>query len=151
MGARGGGEDLWFARGILFECTQCGKCCRGEPGYVWVTRDEIGPMADALKMSREEFAKRYLRREGLRVSLQERSGGDCVLWHGRCTVYAARPKQCRTFPFWKEAIVSKRDFDAMRRGCPGVGHGRRYSCEEILAIAQGLRETSAKDDEGRKG
>jgi uncharacterized protein len=133
--------DLWFARGVRFDCIRCGKCCRGEPGYVWVAAEEITLMAEHLKMSRAVFVRQHVRREGLRLSLKERRGGDCVLWHSRCTVYEARPKQCRTFPFWKEALHAKRAFDAMHRNCPGVGRGKLYTCEEILAIAQGQKDT----------
>ncbi len=133
--------DVWFSRGVQFSCTRCGKCCRGEPGYVWITAEEIDRMAKHRNMPRAEFVRQYVRREGLRLSLKERPGGDCILWHGTCTVYDVRPRQCRTFPFWKEALQAKRVFDAMRRDCPGVGHGKLYTCEEILAIAQGQRET----------
>ena len=28
-------------RGLRFECTQCGDCCTGAPGYVWVNKAEI--------------------------------------------------------------------------------------------------------------
>ena len=141
MGRNDDTPDLWFTRGVQFECVRCGKCCRGEPGYVWVTTEDIAAMAARLKISREKFIRWNVRREGLRLTLKERKGGDCILWHGQCTVYEARPKQCRTFPFWKEALHAKRVFDAMHRDCPGVGRGRFYTCEEILAIAQGQRDT----------
>ena len=141
MADRHESHDVWFARGVLFECTRCGKCCRGEPGYVWITVDEVTRMAEHLKMPRPVFLRQFVRRVGLRLSLKERRGGDCILWHGQCTVYEARPRQCRTFPFWKEALEAKRVFDAMHRDCPGVGRGKFYSCEDILAIAQGQRDT----------
>jgi hypothetical protein len=141
MGRDADTPDLWFARGVQFECVRCGKCCRGEPGYVWVTTEEIAAMAARLKISREKFIRWNVRREGLRLSLKERKGGDCILWHGQCTVYEARPRQCRAFPFWKEALHAKRVFDALHRDCPGVGRGKFYTCEDILAIAQGQRET----------
>ena len=27
----------WYRDGLRFECTRCGACCTGAPGYVWVT------------------------------------------------------------------------------------------------------------------
>ena len=30
------GQQAWYSEGLRFECTQCGACCSGEPGYVWV-------------------------------------------------------------------------------------------------------------------
>jgi len=131
----------WFAAGIRFECQRCGKCCRGEPGFVWVTRVEIERMAGHLNMPRETFARKYVRREGTRLSLKERANGDCVLWDKRCTVYECRPVQCRTFPFWKHALKSRAAFRQTSQSCPGIGKGRLYTCEEILAIAAGQRDT----------
>src|SRR5207248_8895996 len=31
----------WYQDGLAFTCTRCGKCCTGEPGFVWVTDDEL--------------------------------------------------------------------------------------------------------------
>ena len=36
---------LWYRDGLQFECTQCGNCCTGDPGYVWVTPEEIKAIA----------------------------------------------------------------------------------------------------------
>jgi Fe-S-cluster containining protein len=32
----------WFKDGLRFECQRCGRCCRGEPGVVWVNKQERG-------------------------------------------------------------------------------------------------------------
>ena len=133
--------SAWFAGGIRFQCRRCGTCCRGEPGYVWVKPAEIAALAAHLGMSRDEFAKRHVRREDHRLSLTERPNGDCSLWDGRCTVYACRPAQCRNFPFWKHSMGSEAQFIAGARGCPGIGSGRVYGFEEVLAIVAGHRDT----------
>ena len=133
--------EYWFAEGIRFECRRCGRCCRGEPGYVWVTTDEIRLMAEHVGMSPVDFAKKYVRRDGTKLTLKERKNGDCVLWHNTCVVYERRPAQCRTFPFWTHALKSKAAFTDVTRTCPGVGAGPRYTVEDILAIAAGLRDT----------
>ena len=134
-------SEFWFAEGITFECRRCGKCCRGEPGYVWVTTDEIRRMADHLGIPPTELANRYVRRQGTRLSLKEHDNGDCAFWKEECVVYECRPAQCRSFPFWTHALKSKAAFMANCRGCPGVGTGRLYTVEDILAIAAGLRDT----------
>ena len=28
----------WFKEGLKFECQRCGRCCRGEPGVIWVNK-----------------------------------------------------------------------------------------------------------------
>ena len=40
----------WYADGLRFECSQCGDCCTGEPGYVWVDEAEITAMAVEMEM-----------------------------------------------------------------------------------------------------
>ena len=45
----------WYADGLHFSCQQCGGCCTGEPGYVWVSRDELGLIAEFLKISEADL------------------------------------------------------------------------------------------------
>jgi hypothetical protein len=135
---------MWYEQGLRFECTQCGDCCTGAPGYVWMTVAEIERLAAHLGMDRDAFGKRYLRRIGRRYSLIEKANGDCVFWNRGCTVYAARPDQCRTFPFWPENL---RDRDAWRQTsdhCPGIGCGQLYAVDRIERIRRG-EEWAASD------
>lgn len=127
----------WYRDGLRFSCTQCGNCCTGAPGYVWVDAEEIARLAESIGLSAEEFGLRYVRQVGRRYSLVERPNGECVFWDKAvgCTVYEARPTQCRTWPFWEENIESKADWELVGRGCPGVGRGRWHSVEEIEAAA----------------
>jgi len=43
-------ETVWYAHGLHFECTRCGDCCRGAPGYVWVREEEVERIARFLGM-----------------------------------------------------------------------------------------------------
>ena len=62
----------WYHEGLRFTCQQCGNCCRGpDPGYVWVTEDEIAALAKRLDMSLDAFGRRYLRRVGARYTTVE--------------------------------------------------------------------------------
>ena len=72
---------------------------------------------------------------GHRFSLIERPGGDCIFWDksAGCTVYPARPVQCQTWPFWPENVESPEDWDHVRSVCPGSGHGRVYTVDEIVS------------------
>ncbi len=120
--------------GLRFECQQCGKCCRGEPGYVWTTNAEINRMAEALGLTADEFRTSYVRRVGTRLSLKEFPGGDCVLWGGEkrgCLVYSVRPTQCQTFPFWGEHVKSAKAWDDLAGYCPGANKGACFSAKEI--------------------
>lgn len=126
-------EAPWYRDGLAFECTRCGACCTGAPGYVWVGEEELRRLAGHLGLSPEAFAGRYVRRVGPRLSLVERPNGDCIFWDrgSGCTVYPARPVQCRTWPFWPENLETPEDWSRTARRCPGSGRGRVYSLEEI--------------------
>lgn len=133
--------SVWYRDGLCFECTQCGRCCGGSPGVVWVDREEIRRMAGFLNEPVDALWGRFIRRIMLsRVSLIERPNGDCVFLRcgddGRrsCSLYTLRPQQCRTWPFWTSNLTSRSTWDHLRTGCPGINRGRVYSFEQIEAI-----------------
>ena len=124
----------WYHHGLQFECTQCGACCSGAPGYVWVEQEEIDAMADSMGLAVDEFESQFVRRVGAQKSLREYPDGDCILLdpeHRTCLVYKARPVQCRTWPFWDSTLETKKAWKETCEECPGAGKGRLYSLEEI--------------------
>ena len=131
----------WFQAGLRFTCTQCGNCCTGAPGYVWVDADELKAIADHLDMPVFQFRAMHTRAVGRRRSLRERPNGECVFWdHDKgCTVYSARPTQCRTWPFWESNTESPEAWSEMQQGCPGAGKGQFFSAEEITQRVRAKR------------
>jgi uncharacterized protein len=128
------GAIPWYHDGLPFECTGCGSCCTGEPGYVWVSDDEITTLAKALAMEVAQFEQTFVRGLGKRKSLLERPNGDCVFFDGRsrhCNVYEIRPAQCRTWPFWKSNLQSLETWHEVCQACPGSGRGRVVPFEEV--------------------
>ena len=128
-------EKPWFADGLRFECTGCGDCCTGAPGYVWVTRDEIVELAQHLGMEQSAFEQKFVRKVGVRKSLIEYANGDCVFFDGRtrkCSVYEARPQQCRTWPFWQSNVATPEAWQQTCEVCPGSGRGKLHSAERIV-------------------
>ena len=128
-------ESDWYKEGLHFKCTECGKCCTGAPGYVWVTREEIASMAAYLKVSIDDFVRKYIRQKDHRYALIEmRSRNyDCVFLHdNRCSIYPVRPKQCCTFPWWKENLNTPESWKMAAEKCPGVREDAPlFSYEEI--------------------
>jgi hypothetical protein len=51
----------------------------------------------------------------------------------RCTVYEARPRQCRTWPFWDSNLKRPEDSRHTCQVCPGSGQGKLHSIEVIEA------------------
>jgi uncharacterized protein len=115
-------NNKWYQNGLKFKCTECGKCCTGAPGYVWVTENEMEAIAEFLKIDLKEFMRKYVRRVGQRYSLLEsKQTFDCVfLKDKKCQVYGARPKQCRTFPWWPQNLRSEQAWEETARTCEGI-------------------------------
>ncbi|QDU95864.1 YkgJ family cysteine cluster protein [Lignipirellula cremea] len=128
-------EEKWYAGGLQFECTGCGDCCTGTPGYVWVSEEEIAVLAAHLETDIDNFEKFYVRRIGARKSLKElpQVNFDCIFLDEarRCTVYEARPLQCRTWPFWDSNLKTKETWKQTCSVCPGSGEGKLHSIEQI--------------------
>lgn len=132
----------WYNDGLKFECSQCGDCCTGAPGYVWVTNEEIAALAEQVAMPVEDFERKFVRKVGIRKSLIEYASGDCVFFDTgtrKCTVYEARPKQCRTWPFWESNIRTPAAWEHTCQVCPGSGRGKLHTVEEILAQSSVVR------------
>ena len=132
-------EGPWFKDGLRFECTQCGRCCGGAPGYVWVTDDEIGALARRLGLAEAEFRRRYTRWvEGYGTSLTETRDYDCTFFDReseRCTVYEDRPRQCRTYPFWDKVLASPTTWELEAESCPGMNYGPAWGLTQIRSLA----------------
>jgi Fe-S-cluster containining protein len=127
-------SKLWYADGLRFKCTGCGDCCTGAPGYVWVNKQDIALLAAELDMEVDDFEHKFVRSVGVRKSLVEFSSGDCVFFDSKsrkCEVYNARPRQCRTWPFWDSNLKSPQAWAEMCESCPGAGKGKLHDIEHI--------------------
>jgi Fe-S-cluster containining protein len=137
-----GTEQPWYKDGLRFQCTGCGDCCTGAPGFVWVNKEEIATLAKLVALSVEEFEERYVREIGIRKSLHEHANGDCVFFDNvtrKCRVYSARPRQCRTWPFWDSNLKTPETWAATCQVCPGSGNGKLYQLEQIQEQAAVIR------------
>ena len=133
----------WYADGLHFQCTQCGNCCTGPPGTVWFTKEEAGRIAETLGIDTAAFYARYARKVDGRWSLTERKtthGYDCIFLDrasapgkALCSIYQARPAQCRTWPFWPENLRSRSSWETVKRvtPCPGMNTGNLIPVEQI--------------------
>jgi uncharacterized protein len=115
-------SEIWYKEGLKFKCTGCGKCCTGSPGVVFVNKTEIEKMASFLKINFKDFTKRYIRTVNGHLALVElRPNYDCIfLKDNQCSIYEARPNQCRTFPWWAQNVKSEENWKEAALYCEGI-------------------------------
>lgn len=102
---------------------------------MWVDAGETQELATHLGLAVSEFNRRYVRQVGRLRSLIDKPDRTCIFWDGRCTVYSARPGQCRTFPFWEQNLENEGAWEAVRRRCRGAGSGQLYSLNQIRRLS----------------
>lgn len=127
-------EQPWYKDGLKFACSQCGNCCTGSPGYVWVSEEDIQNIAKYLDKPVGEIRLLYTRPARGKVSLVDYANGDCVFFDAEkrgCQIYPVRPAQCRTWPFWRSNIDSPELWEKTQQVCPGAGEGNFVSLGEI--------------------
>lgn len=98
-------------------------------------------MAAEKDVSLEDFYSKYTRTKGrgrrkyfeLR-EVKSSSGMDCIFLDRQqvpgkavCSLYDARPTQCKSWPFWPELLESEDSWKNAKSGCPGIGKGTLYS------------------------
>lgn len=128
----------WYREGLCFECQpDCGNCCRnhGSYSYVYLDSDEAVAIANHLGISLEAFCSRYTTVEDGELILRMDQPECAFLDGNKCTIYGARPTQCRTFPFWPENLTSRKRWQSMSEFCPGIDRGPRIAAESIRATA----------------
>jgi len=92
-------------------------------------------------MDEKSFLDSYTRTEDGKRALIEQPGGDCVFLENgtRCRIYAARPAQCRAWPFWPANLKSKIAWERSAEKCPGMNRGTLFTLEEILRFVRDFK------------
>jgi Fe-S-cluster containining protein len=137
-------QPFYTRQALRFSCTQCGQCCAtaGEY-YVYLTDKESERIRAHLQLSRNWFRRRYLQR--LEAGVQVLASGPderCIFLDDddRCRVYAVRPVQCRTYPFWPELVGSATAWNREARRCEGINRGGVVTVARIRRSLQDCRE-----------
>lgn len=138
-------NGTFYSNGLRFSCTECSLCCRFDSGYVFLSEADLDRLSAHFTMTRAQLIERYclVVHVGVasRVTLKEQKNLDCVFWkNGGCSVYDARPLQCRSFPFWPTHLNSRQDWDDLEKECPGINVGRLHSGRRIEQWVDARRE-----------
>ncbi|ECP7275047.1 YkgJ family cysteine cluster protein [Campylobacter jejuni] len=105
-------------------CEKCGgKCCIGESGNIFVSKEELEALRRYLNLESKEFTEKYLKKVGFKMSFKEvefEDGFACIFFDTQkrnCSIYDFRPKQCRTFPFWEYFKTHQKE---LKKECIGI-------------------------------
>ncbi|NQV14024.1 YkgJ family cysteine cluster protein [bacterium] len=136
-------KQRFYADGLQFECTGCGACCKLGGGFVYLSLEDVGFAARHLDLSVTVFSETYMALHKGEYIFKNK-GDNCIFYGEKgCTIYAARPTQCRTYPFWKANLKSQYRWKMIIDECEGVGRGKTFSYEEIEAIKNQTSQTPA--------
>jgi uncharacterized protein len=132
--------EKFYNNGLPFACTQCSHCCCGESGYVFLSVEDLSRIVHFLQMEQSDFLENHARLvpygSKLRLSLLEKIAPNgehqCQFWDNGCSIYEARPSQCKSYPFWPSLLRSDIQWQKEALQCPGIGQGRvLVSAKEI--------------------
>ncbi len=137
-------KEPFYQNGLRFSCTRCSRCCRHQPGYVFLSEDDLDRLVRAKSTGRDQVISGYCRQVNIngffRLSLKEKANFDCVFWErGRCTVHEHRPLQCRNYPFWHGNLESMETWNELEKECPGVNIGELHTRIEIEKMLERRR------------
>lgn len=124
---------------MRFKCQEScgGKCCtanwNGKASFVFLTYTDIRRLMRFLKKPPSEFVEygeftstRFTDKTTHQYFLKNNVPSCQFLKDGKCSVYEARPTQCRTFPFWPENMEAN-NWEKLVEFCPGIGHGNEHT------------------------
>jgi Fe-S-cluster containining protein len=124
-------SNINYEKGIKFECQGSSNCCvsRGSYGFVYLSKKDINKFSKFFKLKTKDFINLYCDKSNGFIHLKEtKANGDCqFLINKRCSVYKARPTQCRTWPFWSNNMNVKIWNKEISKFCPGIGRGKLIS------------------------
>jgi len=103
----------------IFECTQCGECCRGFGG-TYVTPEDIKRISQFIKCDPGTFIPRFCDMSGSRPVLTLGQEGKCIFFDKLCTIHAVKPYMCRAWPFIQTLVDHPENWEAMAGSCPGM-------------------------------
>jgi len=137
---------LYRRQPLRFSCTRCGGCCTGNKDHhVYLNESEAEKIRVFLGLGSPWFRRRYLERDEDSLILQSRDNGACILLgkDGRCRVYAVRPVQCSTYPFWPEVVKTAAAWRRELQRCEGIDQGEVIP---VVQIEKALRLCRESDD-----
>ena len=134
----------FYKNGIRFTCQGTGRCCKSGTldGYVLLTLEDRRQIAKHLGLSTQQFTKRYVAKTENEFHFKQLNPHCPFLKHNQCSIYKARPLQCRTWPFWPEHMEKHIWEKEVKKVCAGIGKGKLYKMHAIEQILKNQKAGS---------
>lgn len=116
------------------DCLKCPSLCCRMAGYVEVSREDIRRLAKFLRLTVPEFERRHIVEKTKKGGKRIKSGYSVCQFLGEdrlCTVYEARPRDCRGYVCWNQQDDTVYQFARMVQVPPAML--RRQEDEEEQA------------------
>ncbi len=128
-------SNKFYKNGINFKCQGSSNCCvsRNSYGFVYLSNKDLLRFSKFFSITKKKFINKYCNYTDGFLHLKEiRKNGECLFLNKKkCSVYKARPTQCRTWPFWSENLNSKTWNNEIMDFCPGIGKGKLFNKSKI--------------------
>lgn len=113
----------------------CIRCCE-QKGFVYVSREDIGRLAEHLGITRAEFKRRHLCGRAPLLRFRKPRNKQCpFLLADGCSVHSVKPLQCSSFPYWPELLASASERREAARYCPGMNKGPLVNLQLAREVA----------------
>lgn len=113
----------WAKEPLRFECQKgCNTCCN-RPGVVYFSKEDIAAAANFLNIPQSEFKMKYLDRVNDSWFIDVGNNPCPFLTLNGCGIHSAKPQQCRAYPFWRENLLTRKQWKITAEICPGIGVG----------------------------
>ena len=103
------------------DCLQCAGCCKGIPAMV--NSSDVERIASKLDLSEDQFYAQYLQKDEDGDWVFKQTPCIFLLDDNRCSIYAFRPKACRTYPHTDHQFSKNIDYHLENsQYCPASFH-----------------------------
>ena len=120
-------KKFYYNNDIRFKCQGSSNCCisRDSYGFVYLSNKDIERLTNFFNLDEDNFIKLYCdKTNGFKHLKEKINNSNCqFLVDKKCSIYIARPTQCRTWPFWNENMKDKKWNKEISKFCPGIGKG----------------------------
>ncbi len=120
----------------IFECQQCGQCCKGFGG-TYLTEENIAQISEFIQADPNTFISKYCDMSGTRPVLTRGNDGFCIFFNieKQCTIHPVKPYMCRAWPHIKTLLKNPENWNIMANSCPGMKKDVPHSAiQKIVAI-----------------